>query len=187
MSSVVVTPLIAAVLVVTGLVVTITDLRWRRIPNVVTFPMIVGGLVLNCLPADWQVATGDWKVGAYGLLVGLGLLFLPFALDLLKAGDVKYLAGVGALAGPLVAVFTFLYGSLVHGAVCLVVLMKRGETNAAFENLGYYFRNSLLARKPVDFAARSQGQVPYALGLAAGLLITLSFVWTKGTVFPLWA
>ncbi|MBI2301413.1 MAG: prepilin peptidase [Armatimonadetes bacterium] len=179
-------PLIGGILLATGGIVTWTDLRWRRIPNVVTFPMMALGLALNALPETWGVGAGSWKVGAGGLLVGLGILFVSFALDLVKAGDVKYLAGVGALGGPWVALFTFLYGSLVHGALCLVLLARRGEMGMAFENIGYYLRNSVLARKPVDFAARSQGQAPYALGLAAGVLTTLGFVWTSGAVFPLW-
>ncbi len=125
--------------------------------------------------------------GVYGFLTGLGILFLPFALDLVKAGDVKYLAGVGALGGPWLAVFTFLYGSIVHGVICLVVLRKRGELGAALENIGYYFKNSFLALRAVDYAARSQGKVPYALGLFLGLLVALGCQWTMGNVFWAWA
>lgn len=181
-----ITPLMGGLLIVTGLIVTITDLRVNKIHNVVTFPMIGFGLVLNSLPGE-QLAAGDWKVGVYGFLVGLGILFLPFALDLVKAGDVKYLAGVGAMGGPALALFCFLYGSIVHGLVCLVVLARRGEVNQAFENIGYYFKNSFLAQRAVDFSARSQGQVPYGLGLALGLVIALVFHWSTGSVFPLWA
>ena len=187
MESQAITPWVGALLIGTGLVVTVTDLRLNKIYNVVTFPMIVVGLLLNALPADYGVAAGDWTVGAYGLVVGLGILFLPFALDLVKAGDVKYLAGVGALGGPWLAVFTFLYGSIVHGVICLVVLRKRGELNAALENIGYYFKNSFLALRAVDYSARSQGKVPYALGLFLGLLVALGCQWTMGNVFWAWA
>lgn len=176
-----------AVLIVTGIIVTITDIRHHKIYNVVTFPMILAGVIFHLLPADWGVGTGDWRVGVYGLATGFGILFIPFALDLVKAGDVKYLAGVGALGGPAVALFTFLYGSIAHGVVCLFVLRKRGEVGEAFENIGYYFRNSFLARKVVDFSARSQGQVPYALGLAVGLIVALVCHLTTGSVFPMWA
>lgn len=184
--STVITPAVGWMLLFTGVVVTVTDLRERRIPNAVTLPMVVVGCVLNAMPAEWGIAAGDWKVGVYGTALGLGILFPPFAMNLVKAGDVKYLAAVGALGGPLVALFTFLYGSIVHGLVCLAVLARRGEVNAAFENIGFYLRNSMMARKAVDFTARSQGQVPYALGLALGLAMVVVFVWTRGTVFPLW-
>jgi len=186
-ASIALTPWLGGVLLVSGVIVTITDLRSRRIPNVVTFPMILLGVAANALPAAYQVGAGSWTVGVYGTAVGLGILFVPFALNLVKAGDVKYLAGVGALGGPMVALFAFLYGSLVHGLVCLVVLRRRQEVHAAFENIGYYFRNSLLAWRAMDFEAKSQGQVPYALGLALGVFTTVTFVWTTGSVFPLWA
>ena len=184
---VVMSSLIVWLLILTGVVVTVTDQRYHRIPNVVTLPMIVVGWVANALPEEYGVGACDWKVGVYGSLLGFGILFAPFALNVVKAGDVKYLAGVGALGGPMVALFTFLYGSLAHGLVCLIVLARRGETAAAFENIGFYFRNSLLARRVVDFSSRSQGQAPYALGLVVGLFATLAFVWRTGAVFPLWA
>lgn len=187
MDQIPVTPASGALLVACGVGLSITDLRTGRIPNVVTFPMIVVGLLLHALPVSWGLGTGDPWVALLGAAVGFGILFVPFALGLIKAGDVKYLTGIGALGGPWVALFAFLYGSLAHGALCLAVLGRRGETNAAFDNLGYYFRNTVLARRPVDFAARTQGTVPYALGLALGTLAVLVSKWSCGSVFWLWA
>ena len=186
MGEVTLTPLVKVLLLVTGVVVSITDLRCRKIHNVVTFPMMLVGLALNAAPRDLRLAAGDWHVGAYGFAVGFGLMFVPFALGMLKAGDVKYVAGVGALGGPWVALFTFLYGSLAHGVLCLGVLLRRGETREAFRNIGYYFSRSVLVMKPVDFEARTQGHVPFAFSLALGLVATLACVARIGNVFPLW-
>lgn len=180
-------PWVGALLISTGVIVTVTDLRRNKIYNVVTFPMILVGIIINGLPERYGMGAGDWKVGVFGMLAGLGILFLPFALDLVKAGDVKYLAGVGALGGPWLAVFTFLYGSIVHGLICLVMLRRRGELSAALENIGYYFKNSFLALRAVDYSARSQGKVPFALGLFLGLLVALGCQWTLGNVFWAWA
>jgi Flp pilus assembly protein protease CpaA len=148
--------------------------------------MIALGVLANALPKGWGVAAGDWRVGVYGLLVGFGILWLPFWLNHIKAGDVKYLAGVGALGGPWVVLFTFLYGSLVHGVFCLAILGRRGEVRAAFSNIGHFFGNSVLAMRPVDFAAQSQGHVPYALSLAVGLTACVVLARTTGNVFPGW-
>lgn len=187
MDQIAVTPMSGVVLVACGVWLSLCDLRTGRIPNAVTIPMILGGLVLHALPASWGLGTGELTTALLGAAVGFAILFLPFALGLIKAGDVKYLTGIGALGGPWIALFAFLYGSLAHGAFCLAVLARRGETNAAFENIGYYFRNSLLARKPVDFTARSQGTLPYALGLAVGTVVALACKWSCGSVFWLWA
>ncbi|MBI5834799.1 MAG: prepilin peptidase [Armatimonadetes bacterium] len=181
------TPWVAAGLILTGIMVTVTDLRERRIYNKVTFPMILAGLVVNALPVAWGVAAGDYRIGLYGFAVGLGVLLPAFAINMIKAGDVKYLAGVGALGGPWVALFTFLYGSLAHGALSLVVLARRGEVKAAFTNIGYWFSRTALTMKPADFEARTQGQLPYAASLALGLVVSVGIGLTRGNVFPPWA
>ncbi len=184
--SMTVTPAAAALLLVAGVSLTVTDLRSGRIPNAVTLPMMVIGLVLHALPAGWGLGSGDPMVAVVGWAVGLGILIIPFALNLIKAGDVKYLAAIGAVGGAPVALFAFLYGSLAHGLLCWLVLRRRGEVDAAFENIGFWLRNSLLARRAVDFTARSQGTVPYALGLALGCVAVLVSLSACGSVFWLW-
>jgi len=181
------TPWVAAGLILSGIVVTITDLRERRIYNKVTFPLMLIGVSVNALPVGWRVAAGDPRVGIYGFLVGLGVLFPAFAINMIKAGDVKYLAGVGALGGPWVALFTFLYGSLAHGLISLVILARRGEVKAAFSNIGYWFSRSAMTMKPADFEARTQGQLPYAASLAVGLTVSVGIGLAQGNVFPPWA
>lgn len=186
MGEVSLTPLVNALLLITGVIVSVTDLARRKIYNVVTFPMILVGLALNAWPSAGRVAAGDWHVGVFGFVVGFGILFLPFAVGMLKAGDVKYLAGVGAIGGPWVALFTFLYGSVAHGVLCLAVLARRGEVKVAFSNIGYWFSRSALLRKPADFEARTQGKVPFALSLAVGVAATLLSVQRCGNVFWRW-
>ena len=93
----------------------VTDLRTRRIPNVLTFGAALAGLLYQF------VSGGIDGLGhaALGWLVGAVIFILPFALGGLGGGDVKLLAALGAWLGPAdVALAVALYRSRRrrHGA-----------------------------------------------------------------------
>lgn len=96
----------------------IIDTLTHRIPNSLTVAMMLSGLGLAFL--------GDGPGGAgralTGLLLGGGLL-LPFYLaDAVGAGDVKALAGIGAVLGPLPLLQVALWSGLIGGLVALAHL-----------------------------------------------------------------
>lgn len=106
--------LLSALIVVTG-----TDLSHRIIPNVITYPGIVLGLIgsLVVLPAGIVNSV-------LGVLVGGGLLwFLAwvspyiFGKEGMGLGDVKLIAMVGAFLGWKPVLLTILIGSLVGSIV----------------------------------------------------------------------
>src|SRR5688572_2362189 len=101
MSQIVVTTIALAV----GFVACVTDVRSRRIPNVLTFGAAAAALLFHLFVAGTgglQTAVGGWLVGT--------VLFLPFfALGGMGAGDVKLLAALGAWLGPRETVWLALY------------------------------------------------------------------------------
>ena len=72
----------------------LSDLRTRRIPNVLTISAALAALLFHLLTGGWPAA--GW--GAAGLFLGAALFFPMFALRGMGAGDVKLLAAVGAFA-----------------------------------------------------------------------------------------
>ena len=74
----------------------ISDLRTRRIPNVLTFSAVAAALVFHLLTGGWSAA--GWSIA--GCVLGALLFFPMFALRGMGAGDVKLLAAVGAWLGP---------------------------------------------------------------------------------------
>src|SRR5687767_13789570 len=85
---------LAALVLVMG--ASVSDLRTRRIPNLMTFSAAAAGLLYHSFAAAGHGAVasgGGWLIGA--------LLFFPiFALRGMGAGDVKLLAALGAWLGP---------------------------------------------------------------------------------------
>src|SRR5215831_14832161 len=75
--------------------VSIFDIRERRIPNLLVFPASLIGLTLNMILYGWK----GLGFGLEGLATGFALLFIPYLVGGMKAGDVKFLAAIGAFTG----------------------------------------------------------------------------------------
>jgi len=169
--------------VAVGLVVIYTDWKYHKIYNVVTFPTILIGLGFR----TWlEGGAGAWQSLA-GLGAGVALTLVPFMLGFLWAGDVKYLAALGALKGPEFVVFAVLYGSLLHGLLALGVLLQRRELKKVGRNIAGYFGRTFLLRAPSHFESVSELKIPYGVGLALGSFLTVFFLHRYGVCFPLWA
>lgn len=165
----------------TGVAVTVslvTDLRSRKILNVVTYPALVAGLVIHGVAWGWSTRLGqglEWSL--VGLVVG-GLPFLVFnALDsrAFGMGDVKLMAAVGALMGFPFVLQDLLYVALVGGVVALVALLWRGKL---LQTLGGMLRRRK-AETPAGTEASADGEagdrssslyVPYGVAIAFGTL-----------------
>src|ERR1700730_7296869 len=99
------------------------DIRWRRIPNWLTLSALGGGLVLQAVRAG---AAGV-SVALAGAALGLCILLPFYLVHAMGAGDVKLLAGLGALVGPQALVSLAIYAALVGGAISVVLLARRGR------------------------------------------------------------
>ena len=151
----------------------ISDLRTRRIPNVLTFTAAGLALVFHVVTGGWSAA----GTSLAGLLVGGALFFPMFALRGMGAGDVKLLAAVGAWIGPGQIVFVALATSIVGGLIGLVVAIGHGYLKAAVSNLWLLLMHwrvwGLRPLSEVSLEGSSGPRLAYALPIFAGLVTTL--------------
>jgi len=151
----------------------VTDLRTRRVPNVLTLGAAVAAMAFH--------AAGH---GGSGLLFalfgwGLGLLvFLPlFALRGIGGGDVKLLAALGAWLGPSMVLWVAAFAAIAGGVFALIVSAKHGYTRKAFSNvwglLSYWRVMGVQTHPGLTLDAATAPRLPYALPMAAGLGMTL--------------
>ena len=150
-----------------------TDLRTRRIPNVLTFPAAAAAfgyfLAAYGLPGlGWSAA--GWAVGV--------LLFLPFfALGGLGAGDVKLLGALGAWLGPIGAVSLSFHTAIAGGVAALIVVLASGAFKQSFKNLWLllmFWRTSGVRAMPgLTLQTSNSPRLAYGVPIALGALITL--------------
>jgi prepilin peptidase CpaA len=164
-------PSLAALVV--ALIACVTDVRSRRIPNVLTFGAAAGAF--GFFLAGQGLAGLGWAAG--GWAVGL-VMFLPFfALGGIGAGDVKLLAALGAWLGPGAAVWVALCAAVAGGPMAIAVALSSGYLRESFANLRgllLFWRVAGLQPHPVlTLENPTTVRLPYALPIAAGLMVTL--------------
>lgn len=128
------------------LAVMIIDYKSHMIPNKLTIPVLVAGLVIAGV-------NGVIVPHVLAALLGFGLLLVPFMLGWVGGGDVKFLAALGALAGFQVLIYSALFGLVIAGLISVVRLYRRGKLRGVFSGLilAWYTRSTPGAQASGDF------------------------------------
>ena len=152
-----VNPLLIVPLLALLIVALITDLRDRRIPNI----LVLAGLVIGVAGHVWFSGVTGLVLAASGMCVGL-LCLLPFYISGgMGAGDVKLMAMCGAFLGPVHVVVAAVAALVVGGVIGTVWFsMQLRSTESA---------------DPQDDAdsISMNAAIPYALAVSAGAIISL--------------
>ncbi len=155
-----------AVLIAGLLVATIVDLRTRRIPNVLTGTMAGAGLGLAVF------GLGGISVGAavLGCVVGLVLMLPGHALGATGGGDVKLMAAVGSLLGPLVVVNAVLFTAIAGGVLAVTVAIQRRRLGTTLAGTGRMIAVPTDVKREVA-AGTPASRFAYGPAIAAGSIL----------------
>ena len=88
------------------------DLLTRRVPNWLTFPAMLVGLIAQI----WLAGAPGLLAGVLGIILGFGIFFPIYFLGYMGAGDVKLMMAVGAFGGWLFCLRTALAAVVIGGA-----------------------------------------------------------------------
>lgn len=142
----------------------ITDIKERKIYNIVTFPTIIVGLIYHTVTNGWD----GFLLSFLGLLVGFGLLFIPYVLGGIGAGDVKLLAAIGALKGTYFVFQSFFLIAIVGGIIAFSILVSKKE-------LGFFFKRIFFAMKFRTLDGIDNEDIhhafPYGIAIVLGTLL----------------
>lgn len=148
-----------------------TDTFLGEIPNPLNLALVLLGLA-------WQVAMagpGGLAMGLLGMLVGAGLLAIPYVLGGTGAGDVKALAALGALLGPGAIFQVFIYAGLSGGLLAILSLIEADGAAVGWGwRLRLFFRTGDWRLLQPEKGAGKR-RFPYAAALAFGYFAFVSW------------
>jgi prepilin peptidase CpaA len=152
------------------------DVVSRRIPNAVTLPAILFGLMVHGILGGWK---GMLSAAGGGLVCGM-VFSLFFVAGGMGGGDVKLITAVGCHAGfPLIGPL-LLGTSLAGGLMAVAVALYRRKWKQTIRNLGslaVHHAAAGLRRHPELHLGNEQSlRLPYAVAIAAGGAVTFGRV-----------
>jgi prepilin peptidase CpaA len=149
-----------------ALVATVVDIRVRRIPNTLTAAMAGVGIGLAASGAS-GVSLG---ASIAGFIVGLALMMPGHMLGATGAGDVKFMAAIGAIVGPALVVSSFLFTALAGGVLAVAVAVRRQRLSATIAGTGRLISAPGDAKKEIRAADKSS-RFAYGPAIAIGSVL----------------
>lgn len=142
-------------------VATVTDLRWRRIPNWLVLPFLIAGLGVNL----WFGGGAGVERSLEGLGLGLLLLGILFFMGGMGAGDVKLAAAIGAWIGPHQLLLALVMTAMAGGVMALAWAFAGGFVGEMLDAAA-----TLGSSSPA--AAPARRRMPYAPAIALGAVLS---------------
>ena len=168
---------------VTLVVAAVIDGVKLKVPNWITFPMIITGWVFSA----WSAGAADmtWYQGLgwslFGTAVGLALLLPAYAIGGMGAGDVKLLAGVGAWMHGTHTAYAFAVSAIVGAILAVAMVVYRRGWRKHSNQFWMIINEILMIRDPgklSEIAAERKSSMlllPYGIPLAIGTMVY--FAW----------
>lgn len=155
-----------------------------KVPNWITYPMILSGWVFSGLAYSWA-GESPWLGLGWSLLgtaVGLGLLLPAYAVGGMGAGDVKLMAGIGAWIHVTDTTYSFAVSAILGGLIAVGMVGWRNawakHSRQFFSILGEFGRVRNPDKLAVIAAERKPRMflLPYGIPIAIGTICY--FAWT---------
>ena len=144
----------------------ITDMRNQKIYNVQTYTAILMGLCLNGIHFE----NNGFMFSLTGLMVGFVLLFPFYLCGGMGAGDVKYLAAIGALKGTCFVLETMYYSALIGGCMALSLIVWQGCFWETIKNSAAYIFHPI---KTYQKDISNPQYLPFGVAISIGCALTL--------------
>ena len=155
------------------------DVEQRRIPNWLTYPGIILGVLSRGLLLGWEGAASALA----GCVLAGGIFLLFYVVHAMGAGDVKLVAAIGSLLGPTDAVVMLLATAICGGMLALVYALYRKRVRATFANVGtalqFHAASGFRAHPQLNLDNPVALRMPYGLAIAAGTLYVFLTTWCR--------
>ncbi|RSK26371.1 hypothetical protein EJF36_05585 [Bacillus sp. HMF5848] len=151
------------------IICTYTDLKSRKIYNVIIFPTLLIALTSHLVTGGLS----GFLSSLGGFAVGLAILLIPYFLGGMGAGDVKLLAVIGALKGTAFVLHTAIYMGLVGGVLAIFVLLFHKNIAMRLKVVVYKLVGVKIPLALGEDARKAK--YPYGVAIAAGACMAFFF------------
>lgn len=161
--------LIISITLIIIIIAMLWDLRTRKIPNIITLPIIFIGIIINFFNNGF---TGIGN-SLLGLVIGIMLLLLPFIMKGIGAGDVKLLGAIGALNGVGFVFNTFLYSAIAGGILAIIYAFYKGYLRTLTTKLFSFiigFITKTTNKETIKMMNERSLKFPYGIALFFGTI-----------------
>ena len=160
------------VVTATLVVAAVIDGLQLKVPNWITFPMILAGWAYSFAFFGWEGL--GWSL--VGTTVGLALLLPAYAVGGMGAGDVKLLAGVGAWIWTIDTLYSFCWSAVFGGVIAVLMVLHRKAWQKHSSQFMNIVNEIVTIRDPNQLSAIAAERkstmllLPYGIPIAIGTI-----------------
>lgn len=148
----------------------LTDIRFHKIYNHTTIPMMLAGLIfrlLFCGPLGFLD-------GLAGIVLGAAMGIFWF-LGMLKAGDIKLYMAIGALGGARFCLITVIGSILAGGIFGAILMLLKKDGRQSFQQLKNWFINLIYTRKFYHYEPASESvRLSFGICIFIGAILAVA-------------
>lgn len=153
------------------------DGKELRVPNWLTFPMVLTGIAYNSYAGGWE----GFLMAFGGMWVGIATLLPLRNVGGMGAGDVKLMAGIGAWLGVMITLNVFVATVIVGALMAVAMVAWTGEWNKHLGQFMLIWGEWTTIRNPEKLAEIARERkprmylLPYGIPICVGAIIYFAF------------
>ncbi len=148
------------------------DGKELKVPNWLTFPMVLTGLIYGTCVGGWA----GLGFALLGMAVGLATMLPIYSVGGMGAGDVKLMAGLGAWLGYEVAWNAFIWTTIVGAIMALVMVAYTGQWKKHIGNFFMIWNELTTIRDPKKLTDIAAERKPRMFLLPYGIPMTVASI-----------
>jgi prepilin peptidase CpaA len=157
----------------------IYDWKYRRVPNWLCLTGLIAGFSSHC----YMEGMAGLFIAAKGFGLAALIYFVLYLLRGMGAGDVKLMAALGSIAGPMNWFLLFLATSILGGVVAVCLSVAHGRFYLTLLNVGQLVKELALLRAPykkqpqLDLHHKAALRAPHGTIIAATAVLLVIARW----------
>ena len=161
------------------------DLRFQKIPNLLTYPAMAVALVYHVV----MNGLDGLLFSTAGLALGIAILIIPYLMGGMGAGDAKLMGTVGAILGARGVFIAFLFTAIIGGVYALIVVfIKRQHFKGFFTRQAATLKTFIFTKQFIPIPGDQNEKKPklcYGIAIALGTLFSVFLEFSGFYKFPI--